>query len=101
MATSEFADEYDWLLMGSIPYAFHIYIQLGLMGLALLIVFWLWVFFVPPRRQVQRRLNVQILLAFTVMIMACYIDVFRNLSFCMIFFSLMAASWIDKPAETE
>lgn len=93
LAASQFSRTYDWLLMGSIPYLFHIYIQLGIIGVVLLQLYWLWLAFYRPSWGHKRDLNLQLLLLAVVLLLYLYNDIFRNLIFCLFFFLLYAASW--------
>ncbi len=46
---SDFYTENEWLLRGSVPYSFHMYIQLGLIGFIFLIWFWYNAFSQKPK----------------------------------------------------
>jgi len=93
IATSDFARTYDWLLMGSVPYIFHIYIQLGIVGLVLLQLYVVFLALKRPHWASGRDVNLQLMLLAVVLIVYLYNDMLRNLAFCMLFFSLLAASW--------
>lgn len=90
---SDFARTYDWLLMGSIPYLFHIYIQMGLIGLAMLLAYGIFIAVKRPQWAPHRDLNLQLMLLAVVLLVCFYNDMLRNLAFCMLFFTLMATSW--------
>lgn len=94
MATSEFSRTYDWLLMGSVPYVFHIYIQLGIVGLVLLQLYVLFLAFKRPQWATGRDVNLQLMLLMVVLLVYIYNDMLRNLAFCMLLFTLLAASWL-------
>ena len=98
MDLSEFAYEYDWLLMGSIPYMFHTYIQLGIIGVAMLLAWLAVIFGVRPSWVARRDYNVQLLVIFIVMLLFVHIDILRNPEFCMILFAIFTSSWL--PRET-
>ena len=93
IVASQFARDYDWLLMGSVPYVFHIYIQLGLLGLLLLQLYWVALALYRPQWASARDEGLQLMLLAVVLIIYFYNDMLRNLAFCMIFFTLLAASW--------
>lgn len=93
IATSEFARTYDWLLMGSVPYVFHIYIQLGIVGLLSLLLYFTFLALWRPQWATGRDVNLQLMLLMVVLLVLFYNDMLRNLAFCMLFFTLMAASW--------
>lgn len=93
IATSDFARTYDWLLMGSVPYIFHIYIQLGIVGLVLLQFYVVFLALKRPHWASGRDVNLQLMLLAVVLIVYLYNDMLRNLAFCLLFFSLLAASW--------
>lgn len=95
---SEFARNYDWLLMGSIPYLFHIYIQLGIVGIVLLMLYWIALLALRPQGRLstegnRRDVPLQIMIAASVLIIFFYNDTLRNLPMCMLLFSLLAVSW--------
>ncbi len=93
MAASEFARTYDWLLMGSVPYVFHIYIQLGVIGLILLQLYFAFLALKRPQWATGRDVNLQLMLLMVVLLVYIYNDMLRNLAFCMLLFALLAASW--------
>lgn len=96
MAVSQFAKQYDWLLMGSVPYLFHIFIQLGLMGIVMLQVYWVLLALQRPAWSGARDISLQLMLLAVVLLIYIYNDMLRNLAFCMVFFTLFAASWLPK-----
>lgn len=101
IGATDFARQYDWLLSGSIPYVFHIYIQLGLIGIALLIAYCTAVFARAPLPHCRRDVPLQLLLAFIVALTFLYNDALRHLSFCIFLFSLLSASWIPNQQTQE
>lgn len=98
LATSQFSRDYDWLLMGSVPYLFHVFIQMGLVGLLLLQLLVVIYAVDKPQWASGRDVNLQLMLLAVVFIVYLYNDMFRNLAFCMVFFALMSASWLVEPS---
>jgi hypothetical protein len=97
---SKFATEYDWLLMGSIPYLFHLIIQLGVVGIIWFILFWIVnVAFVP--HGCKRNTGLQLFLILTMLLILFYNDVFRNSFFGILFFFLIQISWNKKDENKE
>lgn len=90
---SDFAYRYDWLLMGSIPYVFHLLIQLGNAGVIFVAVWILGMFLFAPRWSRGRDLNMQMLVMCCVLIIMGYNDSLRNLWMCLFIFMLLAGSW--------
>lgn len=92
IAQSQFAQQYDWLLMGSIPYLFHVYIQLGAIGLVLLVAYAAFLAWKRPEWAAGRDVNLQLMLLAVFLLVCFYNDMLRNLAFCIVFFSLLATS---------
>lgn len=93
MQVSEFADRYDWLLSGSIPYAFHVHIQMGQVGLVFMAAWLLLLFVIKPSWARDRDLNMQLLALFMVIIILLYNDSLRDQWMCSFLFLLLASSW--------
>ena len=93
IAQSDFAREYDWLLMGSIPYVFHVYIQMGVLGLLLFVCYAIFLAHKRPSGT-HRDVNLQLMLLAVALLVCFYNDMLRNLAFCMLFFTLLALSAI-------
>lgn len=91
--TSEFAYEYDWLLMGSIPYVFHVIIQMGYIGMIIVVVWLLSLFIIPPAWSRGRDYNAQMLVMAIILIIMAYNDTLRNIWMCIFLFMLLASSW--------
>ncbi len=98
MDVSEFAYEYDWLLAGSIPYVFHVHIQMGVVGVVLVIAWLVLLLLVPPAWSDGRDYNVQLFVVLLVCIIMFYNDSLRNLWMCLFLFALLASSWKPKNA---
>ncbi|WP_407401218.1 hypothetical protein [Sodaliphilus sp.] len=98
---SEFAERYDWLLMGSIPYMFHVHIQLGQVGLVMCVLWLLALFVVKPAWSSGRNFNMQLFALVCILIIMIYNDSLRDLWMCSFIFLLMAASWHNENNEVE
>lgn len=94
LEVSDFAYRYDWLLMGSIPYLFHVHIQLGLVGVALVLCWLLSLFVLKPSWSKGRDYNIQLFVAMLLFLIMLYNDSLRNLTFTMMLFSFFASSWL-------
>lgn len=99
MAQSDFAREYDWLLMGSIPYVFHVYIQMGVLGLLMFVCYAVFLAWKRPLGT-QRDVNLQLMLLAVALLVCLYNDMFRNLAFCILFFTLLSSSWTRLPSSS-
>lgn len=94
MERSALADEYDWLFFGTMPYALHVYIQLGVLGL-LWMVFNFWVMFTEhPVGLGRRNKLIQFYLVLNVLIVLVYNEAFRGPEFSFFFASILATSWL-------
>lgn len=94
MERSSLADEYDWLFFGTMPYALHVYIQLGVLGL-LWMVFNFWVMFTEhPAGYGRRNKNLQLFFVLVVLIVLVYNEAFRGPEFSFFFASILATSWL-------
>lgn len=101
MTTSDFAYRFDWLLCGSIPYVFHIHIQLGMVGVVLVSLWIVLLFIVAPSWSRGRDYSMQMLALLVILIIMVYNDSLRDLWMCMFLFALLASSWIPKDDEEE
>lgn len=93
---SEFADQYDWLLVGSIPYVFHVIIQLGNVGVVLVAVWLLLLLVQAPAWSKGRDYNTQLMVLLIICIIMGYNDSLRDLWMCLFLFMLLASSWIPR-----
>lgn len=99
MDHSEFYDQYEWYLMGTIPYFIHIYLQLGVVGLLVFIVFLISLFMRHPERCPRRDLNMQLFLAILIGINFFYIETMRDPIFCIVLYGMIAMSWLPDEKE--
>jgi hypothetical protein len=93
LQSSNFADEYDWLLFGSIPYAYELFIQLGVIGILWFIIFWFINLGIHPK-EIKRNMNLQLFLLLTILIILGYIDCLRNAFLGIILMYFVSSSWI-------
>lgn len=94
MDRSEFYDQYEWYLMGTIPYLIHIYLQIGVVGLLWFFVYLTSLFIRHPDGCSTRDLNMQLFLAILIGINFFYIESMRDLFFCLVLYALIAMSWL-------
>jgi hypothetical protein len=88
--------EYDWLhqWFGSIPYAYELFIQLGVIGIIWLIIFWVQNLVIRPKGK-KRNMNLQFLLILTILIILIYNEMFRDAFTGIVFFYILSSSWIE------
>lgn len=95
---NEFARRYDWLLQGTVIQIHVIWLEIGLGGILLYILYWLSLFNVFSRRPV---VNKQLLgfLATNVILVSIYNAPFLMISYCIIFFymALLIDRWKEIP----
>lgn len=77
VADSEFYNANKWLLVGSVPYLYHIIIQLGYIGLALVIFYLGYVVGYKPIKGLKRDYAVQIYMVITWLMIFFYNDSLR------------------------
>ncbi len=88
---TKFAKEYHWILNGTQPFVFFVLIQMGLLGLIWMIVFFFRLFGFLGRK-VERNTKLAAFLALIVIIMFFYVSAWRQPLFCMItFFAIMSS----------
>ena len=101
LQTSEFANEYDWLLCGTIPYVFHMMIQLGIIGMVWLVFVLLinfGVFF--HRRRIDY--NIQLYILGLILIIMFYNDSLRYTYVMMpMMYMLINSYYSPKEADSE
>lgn len=99
MERTALQEEYDWYFVGTTPYFIHVYIQLGVMGIVWLVLFFLAAFKSHPPLFPVRNWNMHLYLLFVFFIMLVYIEILREPVFCLVYFGLLVLSW--KPADGE
>ncbi|MBR5332765.1 MAG: hypothetical protein IKV32_05680 [Muribaculaceae bacterium] len=82
---TKFATDYQWALLGSVPYIYFVLVQLGYVGLVGFIGFILVTGFEIGRYRPNRMLNLQFFLIIVMVILLCYNDSFRVGIFSSIF----------------
>lgn len=89
--TSKFYNENEWLLRGTVPYGFHLYIQLGIIGFILFIWFWVKVFRFRDRwRSIDRGIVIYIVMV--VLLILFYNDSLRTTFMCVPMFYILFQS---------
>ncbi|MGL5318809.1 MAG: hypothetical protein ACRC9Q_08990 [Bacteroidales bacterium] len=73
---TSFSDQYQWLLFGSVPYIFFVFIQLGIIGLGWQIFFWIRAF--EYDRKNDHNLNIQFFVFVIYLLVLFYNDSFRS-----------------------
>lgn len=92
---SDFFNLYKWLLIGSIPYSFHVIIQLGFVGLLLTLAFFLYAIFfmkIDMGNGTGPNRNIQLYVLLTLLLNYLYIDSMRNSYMMILFLVIIAAS---------
>jgi hypothetical protein len=100
LKASNFATEYDWLLNGSVPYIFHLFIQLGFIGVIWFIGFWVQNLVIIPKNK-NRNMNLQFFLILTIIIILIYNDCLRNAVVGTVFLFILCGSWIENAEHTD
>lgn len=99
MEISDFAYRYDWLLYGTIPYVFHVHIQLGILGVLFVVMWFVFMFLVKPSWAAGRNINMHCYALLCVLLIMGYNDTLRNMCMCIFIFAMLAAGW--QPAEDD
>ena len=92
---SAFFRKYEWMLIGSIPYIFHVYVQLGLIGVVLMIWYFLNYFAHPGGRESSftSNYNVQIYHLLVFLIIMFYNDSIRDNLMMMVLTFISLSAW--------
>ena len=95
ISASEFYKEYEWLILGTVPYLMHIWIQLGFAGIALVIAF----FAANLRSTAYRNIdfNIAAYVYLNVVIIFFYNDSIRNALMMSVFCFIM---FFGRPRDT-
>lgn len=89
---TDFYNKYEWMLIGTIPYAYHVYIQIGVIGLMLMF----WFFFnllSAPGEGFKRNYNVHAYIFLVYILLLMYNESIRDCFQCLVFTYLALASW--------
>lgn len=92
-------NEYDWLIIGTVPMIFNIYIQLGFVGsvwLTLLFISW---FVRRPALYRKRSLNIQLFALAIILALLVYADYWREMCFSFPIILFFFLSWQEDSAE--
>ncbi len=92
---TEYAERWNWLLSGSIPFVFFILMQLGLIGVA-------WMFFVLitallPRSSTLMGKNIKLFLWIIILLIMFYNDSLRYFPLCFILFYIALRGYTNVP----
>ena len=101
LSHSEFYDQYEWYLLGTIPYFIHIYLQLGVIGVLWYFAFVISIFIRHPKGYSNRDWNLQLFIALLISINLFYIEALRDPVFCIVLYGLMAIAWLPDQAVEE
>ena len=101
LSHSELYDQYEWYLIGTIPYLIHVYLQLGIVGILWYIAFLVSIFIRHPEGFSKRDLNLQLFLVILIGINFFYIESLRDPVFCIVLYGLVAGSWLLDDAGTK
>ncbi|MBR5118972.1 MAG: hypothetical protein IK100_10060 [Muribaculaceae bacterium] len=93
MEATEFYEEYDWLLNGTSPWLFSIYMQLGIIGTIWSLAFFLSLFFRKHPIYNKRNLNAQFFLFVVIFVMFFYSDHWGYANFCYMALIFHFLSW--------
>ena len=74
---SEFYKEYYWMLYGTVPYLLHMWVQLGVIGLLLMVVFFV-IHMLPDRDGFRPDANITIYLILLAIVILFYNESWRN-----------------------
>lgn len=99
VAQPEFAQQWDWLVSGSIPYLFHMGIQLGITGTIWMLLLFISLFVLKPQ-DCRRDLNLQVFLVGIILILMLYNDAWSTSIFTTGTLLLALYSWIPQEDST-
>ena len=92
---TEFTKEYDWLMVGTSPYIFHLIMQLGYVGLVWAIAVFVLSFYTCHSRIYRRReWNIQLYFTAIVLALLVYGDLWREMCFSFMVLLFMQLSWV-------
>lgn len=95
---TKFAKEFHWILNGTQPFVFFVVMQIGLIGLLWMIVFFLQLFgFLGQKREHNTKLAA--FLGLVAIVMFFYISAYRQPIYCLIFFFASMASHFPPKAD--
>ena len=98
--STNFFKEYEWLLIGSIPYCFHVWIQAGLIGIILMLVYF-FNLFSAPHKGMKRDYNTQFYFVALFTMLLLYNDSVRNVFMMIPITYIIMESWSEKTEDDE
>ncbi len=93
LSINPFAETYDWLVVGTNPYAYHVILQLGVVGAIWAIILFVGCFVCPIGIATERDVSMQLMFMSCVVIMLIYSDYWSNLAFSFIVLLFLCLSW--------
>lgn len=93
--SSKFFKEYEWLLIGTIPYIFHVLIQIGIIGVVLMIAYF-YNLFGAPHSGMKRDYNVQFFFFLLFVMLMFYNDTIRSAFMMLPITIIILESWKEK-----
>lgn len=93
MSVNPFAETYDWLIFGTSPYAYHVILQLGVVGAIWIIILFVSWFIRPNGIATERNVNMQLMFMAYWVIMLIYSDYWSILTFSFIMLLFLCLSW--------
>ena len=94
---TEFAIEYQWLIEGTSPYVFHIFMQLGWAGAIWTILLFLSFYLRKPPLYPRRDMNIQLFFTAVAIALLVYADLWRELAFAFPALLFLQLSWTREP----
>lgn len=104
LSLTPFALRYQWLLKGSIPMLFLIFVQVGMFGLIIFIIFWLTLLRISwKNRLVENSKNIGLFLSAVFILIMFYNQSLRNLFVCgiLMYFMIFAGYWNGRVADAD
>lgn len=93
LAKTDFSEQWYWAMDGTIPYLYFMVIQLGYIGVALFVIYWILYLIRPIKPGYKRDPNIQLWLLALIIITLFYHDAFRNSVFGFFFMMMTYYSW--------
>ena len=96
---SSFFKQYQWMMVGSIPYVFHVWIQLGVIGIVFMLLYFANLFNTHQPGQ-KRDYNIHFFFVLTFLMLLLYNDSFRQAIMCIPITYIIMLGWKD-PEQTD
>ncbi len=93
-----FAKKNQWLLLGSKPWLFYVFVELGLVGVAWMIITLLYNL-AFRRNKFIYGMNIKIFMAATFLLYFLYLEIFTDITFCLIVFYILFRTQVTLPDE--